>query len=288
MARTLNIITNQYDNVMKSIVWTDKIAKNFMNAIKNPVIVEQKDKIPQWKFCTVAGDKRCTENMGFTDILILDYDDPDYTIKEFENAFREYFYILHTSHSYDGTNQKFRVFLFLDQEYDLQRLFCKCHNKAFSPYAMLTKFFPHADKASFTKAQFFKIPALKYKGAPYYYSCHDGKKFDPVNVMGFEFKMAYENCVEKQEEYLKSLEEKAAATRKAKGFIDLTNAKKYINEKIESCEPGGRHMQILGLACWFKKIGGTFKEFEDIMPSWADKAFYKQMQRIRNEWDRFR
>lgn len=273
---------------MKPLVWSDKVAKNFLNCIKNPIVVEKKDMIPQWKICTVSDTKRRTESIGSTDVLILDYDDPNYSIKEFEDSFREYFYVLHTSHSYDGTNQKFRVFLFLDKEYDINRMFYKCFNQAFSPYHFLVNYFPHADKASFVRCQFFKVPAIKYKGAPYYYSCHNGKLFDPASAIGFEFRMAYEYCVEKQEEHLKQLEKRAKWYRKMHGSIDLTNAKQYINEKIETCEAGGRHMQILGLACWFKKIGGTFKEFEEIMPSWADKGFHKQMEHIRHEWDRFR
>lgn len=288
MTRQLNIINNQYDNIMKPLVWSNKVARNFINSIKNPLIIEKKDMIPQWKFCSILDTKRRTESIGSTDVLILDYDDPNYSIKEFEDNFREYFYILHTSHSYDGTNQKFRVFLFLDKEYDINRMFYKCFNQAFSPYHFLVNFFLHADKASFTRCQFFKVPAIKYKGAPYYYSCHNGKLFDPASAIGFEFRMAYEYCVEKQEEHLKQLEKRAKWYRKMHGSIDLTNAKQYINEKIETCEAGGRHMQILGLACWFKKIGGTFKEFEEIMPSWADKGFHKQMEHIRHEWDRFR
>ena len=286
--RTIQTIQNQYDNIMKPLVWSDKVAKNFLNCIKNPIVIEKKDMIPQWKICTVNDNKRRTESIGSTDVLILDYDDPNYSIKEFEDNFREYFYVLHTSHSYDGSNQKFRVFLFLDKEYDINRMFYKCFNQAFSPYHYLVNYFLHADKASFVKCQFFKVPAVKYKGAPYYYSCHNGKLFDPVNAIGFEFRMAYEYCVEKQEEHLKQLEKRAKWYRKMNGSIDLTNAKQYINEKIETCEEGGRHMQILGLACWFKKIGGTFKEFEEIIPSWADKGFHRQMEHIRHEWDKFR
>ena len=288
MTRQLNIINNQYDNIMKPLVWSNKVARNFINSIKNPLIIEKKDMIPQWKFCSILDTKRRTESIGSTDVLILDYDDPNYSIKEFEDSFREYFYVLHTSHSYDGTNQKFRVFLFLDKEYDINRMFYKCFNQAFSPYHYLVNYFLHVDKASFTRCQFFKVPAVKYKGAPYYYSCHNGKLFDPVNAIGFEFRMAYEYCVEKQEEHLKQLEKRAKWYRRMNGSIDLTNAKQYINEKIETCEEGGRHMQILGLACWFKKIGGTFKEFEEIIPSWADKGFHQQMEHIRREWDKFR
>ena len=286
--RTIQMINNQYDTKLRSLVWSKEVAKLFMDAIKYPLIITDKDKIPQWKFCTVTEQVRKTENIGSTDVLILDFDDPNYSIKEFEDNFREYFYVLHTSHSYDGTNQKFRVFLFLDKEYDINRLFYKCHNQAFSPYHFLIKFFPYADKASFIRAQFFKCPAIKSKTAPYYYKCNNGKLFDPVKAIGFEFKMAYEYCIEKQEAYVKKMEKEAAWWRKMHGGVDLSHAKQYITEKIEACTEGGRHMTVLSLATWFKKIGGTFKEFEEIMPSWADKGYHKQMERIRLEWDRFR
>ena len=90
--RTIQTIQNQYDNIMKPLVWSDKVAKNFLNCIKNPIVIEKKDMIPQWKICTVNDNKRRTESIGSTDVLILDYDDPNYSIKEFEDNFREYFY----------------------------------------------------------------------------------------------------------------------------------------------------------------------------------------------------
>lgn len=281
--RTIQTIKNQYDNVMKPLEWNDRIIRIFTKTIKNPIIVEQKDMIPQWKICTVKDVKRKTENMGSTDVLILDFDDKDYSIKEFENTYREYQYILHTSHSYDGVNQKFRVFLFLTEEYDINRLFFKGYHKQFSPYYFLIKQFEHVDPASFVKAQFFKVPAVKSKNAPYYYNFHKGKLFNLDNVLGFEFRMAYDNCVEKQEEYMRKLEKQAEKWRKKNGG-DLSKAKEYIEKKIEACTEGGRHNTIFGLACWWKKIGGSFTEFESIMPSWSDKNYKKQMQHLASEW----
>lgn len=284
--RVLCYIKNQYDNEMHPMEWSDKAARQFMHVIEHPLVVEKKDMIPQWKFCTVNGTKRQTENIGTTDILILDFDSPTYTIKEFENTFRDFMYVLHTSHSYDGTNQKFRVFLFLDKEYDIQQLFFKCHNEAFSPYHFLVKFFPNADKASFVKAQFYKMPAIKEKGAPYYYKINNGRLFCPFKELGYEFKMAYELCQEKQAEYLLAKKKQSEIYRKLKGDMNLDNAKKYIAEKIENCESGSRHMTIFTLSAWFKHIGGTFEEFSELLPSWADRGYYKQLKHIQSEWDR--
>lgn len=284
--RELYYIKNQYDNEMHPMEWNDATKRQFMHVIEHPLIVEKKDMIPQWKFCTVKGTKRQTENIGSTDILILDFDSPNYSITEFENSFRNFRYILHTSHSYDGTNQKFRVFLFLDKEYDIQLLFFKCHNEAFSPYHFMLKYFPMADKTSFTRAQFFKMPAVKEKGAPYYYKVNNGKKFNLFTELGFEFKMAYELCEEKQAEYLLKKKKESEMIRKMKGDMNLDNAKKYIAEKIENCESGSRHMTVFALSAWFKHIGGTFEEFSELLPSWADRGYYKQLNHIQSEWDR--
>lgn len=286
MTRQLNIINNQYDNIMKPLIWSKSVAKNFINSIKNPLIIEKKDLIPQWKFCTIKGTKRQTENIDSTDVLILDFDNPIYTIKEFENTFRNFMFILHTSHSYDGTNQKFRVFLFLDKEYDIQLLFFKCHNEAFSPYHFMLKYFPMADKASFTKCQFFKVAAIKEKNAPYYYKINNGELFNPFKELGFEFKMAYELCEEKQAEYLLKKKKEGEMIRKMKGDMNLDNAKKYVANKIENAASGERHNTIFSCAAWFKKIGGTYDEFTDMEPSWADRAYYKQIRRLASEWDR--
>lgn len=286
--RTLQTIKNQYDNNLLGMEWNDNIARKFLNCIKNPIIVEKKDMIPQWKFCTALGKKRCTESMGMTDVLILDFDDATYSMQEFMNNFREYFYILHTSHSYDGMNQKFRVFLFLDQEYDIQRLFFKASDKTFSPYHYLINYFEHVDPASFVKAQFFKIPAIKEKNAPYFYHLNNGKLFNMINVLGFEFKMAYDYCIEKQEAHLRKLQKTYEKWRKKYGGVDLTKAKEFIEQKIESTNEGGRHNTIFGLACWFKKIGGSYEEFSQIIPSWADRDFHKQLRHIELEWTKLR
>lgn len=286
--RTLATIKNQYDNTLRTLEWSNAVAKNFMTAIKNPIIIDKKDMIPQWKFCTVLGEKRCTENMGVTDVLILDFDDNNYSIKEFENDFREYFYVLHTSHSYDGVKQKFRVFLFLNKEYDIQRLFFKSPITAFSPYHFFIKFFPHVDPASFVRGQFFKVPAIKYAGAPYYYHTNNGKLFNPVKSIGYEFQMAYDNCVEKYENHLRKQQKQYDFYKKVNGCVDLSKAKTYINEKIESAGEGGRHNTIFGLACWFKKIGGTYNEFAEMMPSWADAAYAKQLRHIEVEWPKLK
>lgn len=285
--RTIQTIKNQYDNVMKPLEWNAKVADNFIKTIKKPIIVEKKDLIPQWKICTVNNTKRRTESMESTDVLILDFDDPGYSIKEFEDTYREYRYILHTTHSYDGNNQKFRVFLFLDREYNINRLFYKGYHKQFSPYYFLLNQFEHIDPASFVKAQFFKVPAIKTADAPYYYNINNGKVFNLDEVLGFEFKMAYDNCIEKQEEHLRKLEKQVEKWRKKNGG-DLTKAKEFIVEKIEQCNAGGRHNTVFALACWWKKIGGTFAEFESIMPSWSDVSFKKQMAHLRNEWVRLR
>jgi hypothetical protein len=286
--RTLQYIENQFDNVMKALEWNKSTQSKFTYVIKHPLIITEKSMIPQWKFCTVNGDKRCTDNIGMSDIIILDFDDPTYSIKEFEKTFREFRYVLHTSHSYDGTNQKFRVFLFLNQEYDLNRLFFKCHNTAFSPYHMLINYFNKVDKASFVRAQFFKLPAIKEKGAPYYYKFNNGRLFNPYTDIGFEMKMAYEYCVDKQEEYLKELDKENQKYRSKFGKINLTKAREYIAETIENTPNGERHNQIFSLACWFKRIGGTYDEFEQNMPSWADGSYNKQMKHIRLEWARLR
>lgn len=286
--RTILTIKNQYDNIIRKLEWNKAVAKNFIKSIKKPLVVESKDNIPQWKIATSLGDKRCTENMGVTDVLILDYDDKDFTIEEFERQFSEFYYILHTSYSYDGVKQKFRVFLFLDKEYEINRLFYKCSNKTFSTYHLLTNYFNHADVASFVKAQFFKVPAVKTKDSPYYYKLNNGRLFDPVKEIGFEFKMCYDYCLEKQEEYLRKKEKEYEKYRKKFGSADLTKAKKYIEEKIESTAEGGRHNVIFGLATWWKHIGGTFTEFSSCMPSWADRDYHKQIQHLRQEWDRLR
>ena len=117
-------IKSQFDNKMVPLELNEGVMNNIIKCIKDPITCPNKDNIPQWKFCTVKGNIRCNDNMDKTNILILDYDDVGYSYQEFEDRFRGYKYFLHTSYSYNGTNSKFRVLLFLDKEYEIDRLFC--------------------------------------------------------------------------------------------------------------------------------------------------------------------
>lgn len=277
----LATINNQYDNKMLQIPVDNVNWMKLMNMIKQPLIIPDKSLIPQWKFCSIKGEKRCTENVGATNILILDFDDKDYTYQEFEKRFEPYRYILHTSHSYDGTNNKFRVLLFMDEFYEIERLFAKCFDKTFSPYEYLLKYFDHVDPASFVKAQFFKMPAIKAPGAPYYYRIHEGKLWSPHEIEGFTF--AFTLCEQKQAEYIRKLE--IERKKKRTDTQDLTRAIEFVQRKLEELPAGLRHNGVFGIAAWFAGIGGSYEEFKNIQrPSWADKGFDKQITRLALEW----
>ena len=129
---------------------------------------------------------------------------------------------------------------------------------------------------------------MKSKDSPYYYKLNNGILFDPVKELGFEFKMCYDYCIEKQEEYLKKKEKEYERYRKKYGSADLSKAKKYIEEKIESTAEGSRHNVIFSLATWWKHIGGSFIEFSSCMPTWADRDYHKQIQHLQLEWERLR
>lgn len=283
----MNLVTinNQFDNKMQTVVVDKDVFAKIVNLVKHPLIIPDKTLIPQWKFCTTRGEKRCTENIGSTDMLILDFDDANYTIREFENSFKIYKYILHTSHSYNGKNNKFRVLLFLDKEYDINRLFYKCHDKTFSPYQFMLNSFPHVDPASFVKAQFFKMPALKEPNAPYYYSFHNGKLWSPERIEGFPF--AYALCEQKQEEHIRTI---AAENKKNRDpNQDMTKALDFVKRKLDAMPAGLRHNGVFGLAVWFAGIGGSYDEFRSIpRPTWADRKFDKQIEKLANEWHKLR
>lgn len=283
--KTIQVIQNQFDNKMKQIEVNKDVLSHLVNVIKHPMLVEDKNYIPQWKFCSVLDSKRCNENMDKTDILMLDYDDNCMTIEDFKNRYREYKWILHTSYSYDGIKQKFRVLLFLDKEYEIEKMFYKCSERAYSPYHYLIDTFEYIDPASFVKSQFFKVPAIKTKDSPYVYYFNNGKPFNLFDIEGY--KIAYDECIYKQQEYLRKLEREYERFRK-KNQGDLTKAKEYIDKKIESTPEGQRHNAIFGLAAWWKHLGGTYSEFASIIPNWADKQYHKQITRLATEWQKIK
>lgn len=281
----VQLINNQFDSDMKCKELDKTVQKKILECVTKPIVINDKANIPQWKFCTVKGSKRCTDNMGSTNILILDYDDSNYTYKEFEHQFQEYQYILHTSYSYNGTNSKFRVLLFLDKEYEIDRMFCKLneHNHL-SPYHLLLTYFQHVDPASFVKAQFFKVPAVATENAPYYKNIHSGKLFNLFeNIVGYE--MGYSRCKDIEKQQHKESVARAAVMR-TQFNGDMTRAIEYVKRKMEEAPPGMRHNCIFGLAAWFSKVGGDYFTFSQIKPSWADKKYDNQIKRLQKEWDK--
>lgn len=274
----LQTIKNQYDNRMVTLELTEDAV---IECLRKPIVCPNKDSIPQWKFCSVKGDIRCNDNMGWTNILTLDYDDADYSFSEFEDRFRGYKYFLHTSYSYDGTNSKFRVLLFLDQEYEIDRMFCRTSQAIYSPYTLLAQYFDHVDKASFVKAQFFKVPAIKDESSPYHYSIHDGELFSLSEIDTFLF--AYNECKNFLENERREMEVKSRVMAAQRGG-DLTGAYEYVKRHIEDAEPGERHNTVFGLGAFYKRCGGDFGSFSSIRPNWADKNYDNQMRRLEREW----
>ena len=280
----IQLINNQFDSELKTIELTEKTYNNILESVKKPIVVVDKSKIPQWKFCTIKGNKRCTENMDKTNMLILDFDDSTYTFKEFEHQYQEYKYILHTSYSYNGTNSKFRVLLPLDEEYEIDRMFAKLENdRTYSPYHYLINYFHNVDPASFVKAQFFKVPAVNDEKAPYYYNIHEGKVFSLFDIPGYQMAYLFFEEHRKKDERERKLKYDVQRTQ-FNG--DLTRAVEYVKRKMEEAPTGMRHNCIFGLACWFSKVGGDYKTFTTIKPSWADKSFNNQIKRLEKEWDK--
>lgn len=277
----IQYIKSQFDNKMVPVEITDTVMSNVVNCIKDPITCPNKDNIPQWKFCTVKGDVRCNDNMDKTNILILDYDDANYSYQEFEDRFRGYKYYLHTSYSYDGVNSKFRVLLFLDKEYEIDRLFCRNTQTIESPYTLILNYFNHVDKASFVKSQFFKVPAIKEKNSPYYYNIHEGELFDMDNITSFSY--AYDVCKRILENEQRSREYKAQVF-KTQNTNDLTKALEFAKRKMEEALPGERHNSVFGLGAWYKHCGGDYNTFSRLKPTWADKKFETQMRRLEKEW----
>jgi hypothetical protein len=275
-------IKSQFDNVMVPLEINEGVMKNVIHCIEDPITCPNKDNIPQWKFCTVKNNIRCNDSMDKTNILILDFDDKGYSYEEFEDRFRRYKYFLHTSYSYDGFNSKFRVLLFLDKEYDIERMFCRNTEALYSPYSLLLTYFNHVDKASFVKSQFFKVPAIKDKTSPYYYNIHDGELFDMNNIPQYMF--AYLNCLEHREHDRRDRETKARVFRTQSG--DLTKALDFVKRKMEETPAGERHNAVFGLGAWYKHCGGDYLTYSRIKPTWADKKFDKQMQRLEREWNK--
>ena len=59
----IQLIHSQYDNKMKQVEVNRDVLLHLKKSIEHPLLVEDKNYIPQWKFCSVISDKRCNENI---------------------------------------------------------------------------------------------------------------------------------------------------------------------------------------------------------------------------------
>ena len=135
----------------------------------NVKITNEKSDNELWMFgdCENPDFGRKMENITYKGkFFMVDYD-KDYTIEQFEEDYKDYFYLLYTSFSHTDEHHKFRVIMYGNYDKPLD---------IYQQRAILEHSFRNADSTTLQPNRMFYLPAHK-EGAPYVYKQHMGKQF---------------------------------------------------------------------------------------------------------------
>lgn len=252
---------NQYSKFMSyNFIYNDLYIYN----IKNPNILINKSEIPlsiygkpvaMPELDSDTSEARCIGlNIDSIFALQLDYDS-GVSIKQFQEEFKEYKYILYTSYSYGfKEHDRFRVIFPLEENLPYRYLTVS------SVKNNLKLMFQGCDTCCFDCGHWQAGPAIRSKTAPYYYEFHEGKKLRlPID----KYKESYEELIYKEEhkEVIETSE-----------YSDFTNALSYVQKQLNECPIGAgcrNHTLYVNLS-WLKKIGCPLSEIENSLLIWND------------------
>lgn len=148
---------------------------DIIQTLKEPLITNNKHENGLWMFgdCSDVNLGSQTDNITYKGkFFMIDYDN-GYTIEQFEEDYKDYFYLLYTSFSHTNEHHKFRVIMFGNWEnpmnVDTQNI-------------ILSECFRNADKTTLQPNRLFYLPAHK-PNSPYVYKQHYGKQFPLDNTV---------------------------------------------------------------------------------------------------------
>lgn len=147
--------------------------KEIAEYIENPNITESKEKNGLWCFGECLDPEKGHQKSNIVNkskFFILDYDS-GYTIEEFCEEYKDYFFMLYTSFSHTKEHHKFRVIMYGNHEAPLNDD---------EQYAILSECFRNADRTTLQPNRIFYKPAHK-AGAEYRFKFNVGKQFPLYN-----------------------------------------------------------------------------------------------------------
>lgn len=223
----------------------------FENLLKNPLVLSDKTYAPLWIWGrmneTVEMDPtdrlpRCTgDNIDTISCLQLDFDDGTMSIKQFEDTYKDYSYILYTSYSYGFKNpgtDRFRVILPLKAPLPVKYLGLSDLKDE------LLEAFPGVDTTCFDRGHWQCVPVVRDKKAPYYSNIHKGVHWGPDK---WEWEEQFADHEQVMEMYKVRLQQRRQAlVDSAEDFLIVPpniNSEALINkaqEIIDGTEEGAR------------------------------------------------
>jgi len=161
---------NKFDSHIEPVTAT---LKDICEKVEHPFITDDKENNSLWCFGECIDPEKGHQKSNIVNkskFFMIDYDN-GYTIEEFMDVYKDYFYILYTSFSHTEEHHKFRVIMYGNYESPL--------NDEEQHY-ILNECFRNADKTTLQPNRIFYVPAHK-QGAPYRYKFNIGKQFPLYN-----------------------------------------------------------------------------------------------------------
>lgn len=192
----------------KNLLASKCTLKEIIQCVKEPKITDDKHKNDLWCFGECLDESKGHQKDNIikkSKYFILDYDN-GYSIEDFCEEYKDYFYILYTSYSHTKEHNKFRVIMYGNYEVPFTED---------EQSAILSETFRNADQTTFQPNRIFYMPAHK-EGAEYIYKFNNGKQFPLYNYV-------ISTLAETKKKYR---EEEEART---KAFVDYHKKKKDID-----------------------------------------------------------
>lgn len=269
------VCRNKFDTHIEPTVST---LKDIVNRVEKPMILENKDDNYLWCFgdCLDPEKGHQKENIvNKSKFFMVDYDN-GYTIKDFCEEYKDYFYILYTSFSHTKEHNKFRVIMFGNYETPLNED---------EQSIILNECFRNADRTTFQPNRIFYMPAHK-EGAEYEYKLNFGKQFPLYNnVISL---LVHRRALDRAKEEAQCREyEKFHREKKDINCMNCPSVKTYLNTNYPNTTGNGdSNLNLYKAICCCIKYG-DYNTLETVKAKakrehWTDKEIEHKINDAKN------
>lgn len=198
-----------------------------------------------------------------------------YTIQQFEEDYKKYFYMLYTSHSHSEDHHKFRVIMYGNYDKPLND---------YQQRTILSHSFRNADVTTLQPNRLFYLPARRING-PYEFRVHNGIQFP----LWFRDLQCYCDKLVMDENKLKKQNDDYYRFHKQAKDIDCSKCKAvqyYLNNNYPHLTGNGDSDSSLYKAMFVCLKYGDYKTLQIVKNKarnehWSEQALYRKEESIK-------